>query len=358
MAGSPNNGATPNYGGVTGNGATPNSGGVTGSGGAVATSGAGGATPTGAGGEAGAPPAVTPDFSHTFPSITLNPGEEVTGRCQSVTLNNDSPIFVNKIVATNEGRFHHSNWIWVPDTSYTGPDGTWTCTDRGFDQVLAGAFGGVFFAQSTQSGTDTQAFPPGVAFQVPAHARVIGDVHLVNSASTPFTTSFHFDVYGLPQSDVRVELQPMAFTNLSLDIAPMMETQARMQCATPQPDFDVYYVLPHFHVLGQWLSVDVAGGAMNGTNIFRSQGSFGDSMGRTFDPPVSVVGASGLVITCDYQSTRSATVHYGNGDQEMCVALLYSSGKKAGGETLGNPAISDSGGVHTNDALCVSVGAP
>src|SRR5678809_855120 len=113
-----------------------------------------------------------------------------------------------------------------------------------------------------------------------------------------------------------VELQPMAFTNLALDIAPLSETRARMQCATPQPDFDVYYVLPHFHVLGQWLSVDVAGGAMNGTNIFRSQGSFGDSMGRTFDPPVSVVGSSGLVITCDYQNPRSTTVHYGNGDQE------------------------------------------
>jgi hypothetical protein len=313
---------------------------------------------TGGAGQAGAGPVAPPDFSHTFPSITVGPGEEITGRCQSVTLNNDAPLFVNRIVATNDGRYHHSNWIWVADTSYPGPDGTWNCADRGFDQILAGAFGGVFFAQSTQSGTDTQAFPPGVAFQVPAHARIIGDVHLVNPASSPFTTSFHFDTYALPPNEVNVELQPMAFTNLALDIAPLSETRARMQCATPQPTFDVYYVLPHFHVLGQWLSIDVAGGSMNGVNVFRSQGSFGDSMGQTFDPPFSVTGASGLAITCDYQNPRSASVHYGNGDQEMCVALIYSSGKKAGGEALSNLTVNDSGGVHNTDGACLSVGTP
>jgi hypothetical protein len=150
----------------------------------------------------------------------------------------------------------------------------------------------------------------------------------------------------------------MAFTNLALDIAPLTETRARMQCATPQPDFDVYYVLPHFHVLGQWLSVDIAGGAMNGVNVFRSQGSFGDSMGQTFDPPFSVLGSSGLAITCDYQNPRSTSVRYGNGDQEMCVALIYSSGKKAGGESLSNLTVNDSAGVHNTDGACLSVGTP
>jgi hypothetical protein len=327
-------------------------------GGTPGISGAGGVSSMGGSSQGGAGPAASPDFSHTFPAITVGPGEEINGRCQSVTLNNDTPLFVNRIVATNDGRFHHSNWIWVADTSYPGPDGTWNCADRGFDQIIAGAFGGVFFAQSTQSGTDTQAFPPGVAFQVPAHARVIGDVHLVNPAAAPFTTRFHFDVFALPPSDVRVELQPMAFTNLALDIAPLTETRARMQCATPQPNFDIYYILPHFHVLGQWLSVDIAGGTMNGMNVFRSQGAFGDSMGQTFDPPFSVSGASGLAITCAYQNPRSTTIRYGNGDQEMCVALIYSSGKKAGGESLTNLTVNDTGGVHYTDGACISVGTP
>lgn len=365
---STNAGGSTNGSGGSAGGASPGGGGfggaVGGSGGTFVDPGAGGSAAGAATGTGGAPlgtggtPATPPDLTHTFPTIDLAPGEEVTGRCQSYTLNNDAPLLVNRVVATNQGRFHHSNWIWVADTMYQGPDGTWACADRGFDQIAAGAFGGVFFAQSTQSLTDTQAFPEGVAFRVPAHARIIGDVHLVNPSSSPFSTSIHFDVYGIPEAALRVELQPMAFTNLALDIAPLAETRARMQCATPQPDFDVYYILPHFHVLGQWLSVDVAGGAMNGTNIFRSQGSFGDSMNKSYDPPIAVRGASGLAITCDYQNTRSQKVGYGNGDQEMCVALLYTSGKKAGGEALTNLTTTDSGGIHSTDGACLSVGAP
>ena len=51
-------------------------------------------------------------------------------------------------------------------------------------------------------------------------------------------------------------------------------------------------------------------------------------------------------------------MHYGNGDQEMCVALLYTSGKKAGGELLLNSTVGDSGGVHNTDGVCLSVVTP
>jgi hypothetical protein len=246
----------------------------------------------------------------------------------------------------------------VNDTDYAGPDGTWPCSDRGFDQIFAGAFGGVFFAQSTQSRMDTQAFPEGVAFEMPAHVRIIGDVHLLNARDAEITTSLHFDVYTLKADEVRVPLQPMAFTNTALDIAPQGETHARMQCATPQPDFEVYYILPHFHALGERMRVDLAGGPMDGKEIFRSSGAIGETLGKTFDPPLAVTGALGLAMTCEYRNPRDATVLYGEGDQEMCVVLIYSTGKKAGGTAISNVSVSDEGGVHSTDALCVSVGDP
>jgi hypothetical protein len=272
-------------------------------------------------------------------------------------MNHDTPLFVNRIVATNEGGLHHSNWIWVPDTSYPGPDETFRCADRGFDQILAGAVGGVFFAQSTQSQKDTQAFPPGVAFEVPPHARIVGDVHLMNTRDQPLTTRVHFDVYTLPPEEVRVKLQPMAFTNLALDIAPATKTSARMQCPTP-PDFDVYYALPHFHDLGLGMRIEVAGGSMNGTAIFDSSGVAGESLGRTFTQPVSVRGATGLGISCDFQNPRAETIRYGYGNQEMCVALLYTTGAKTGGEALTNLTVTDTGGVHRTDGFCLGISTP
>lgn len=328
----------------------PGSGGSEGSAG-----GAGGLRDPGAGGAPPVPP-EPPDLEHTFEPITIAPGEEVTGTCQSWTLNNDAPVFVNRVVASNQGAFHHSNWIWVRDTDYPGPDGTWPCADRGFDQILAGAVGGVFFAQSTQAKTDTQAFPEGVAFELPAHARIIGDVHLLNTTPDSMTTTLSFEVYGIEASTVRVPLQPMAFTNTALELAPLMRTRARMQCATPVPDFDVYYVLPHYHQLGVGMQITVAGGPMDGSLLFESDVPYGEPAGRTYDPPLSITGALGLGITCEYDNPRAEPVRYGVGDQEMCVTLIYSSGRKAGGMAVSNLTVQDEGGVRRTDALCIAVG--
>jgi hypothetical protein len=302
--------------------------------------------------------APLPELSHTLEPIVIDGGAERTGVCQSWTLNNDTPLFVNKVIETNEGGLHHSNWIWVPDTLYAGPDGTWPCAERGFEQIVAAAGGGVFFAQSTQARSDTQAFPPGIAFELPARVRVIGDVHLLNAANAPVTTRVHFDVYTIPPETVEVELQPMAFTNTTLDIAPATQTHARMACAVPQPDFDVYYVLPHFHELGEAMQIDVVGGPLDNRPIFRSSGSLGEGRGQTFDPPVAVTGAGSLAITCEYRNPRATAVHYGVGDQEMCVALIYSNGRKAGGTSISNLTTTDSGGVHRTDALCLSISPP
>src|SRR6185295_16642636 len=138
-----------------------------------------------------------------YPMLTVPANQELIGVCQSWTLGNDAALFVNRVVARNDGAFHHSNWIWVDDTSYDGPDGTWQCDERGFDQILAGAVGGVFFAQSTQARGDTQALPAGVAFEMPAHARIIGDVHLLNPTDTDIDTSLSFELYTLPADQVQ-----------------------------------------------------------------------------------------------------------------------------------------------------------
>jgi hypothetical protein len=95
---------------------------------------------------------------------------------------------------------------------------------------------------------------------------------------------------------------------------------------------------------------------MDGMNIFKSAGAIGNSLGKMFDPPIAVSGATALAVTCDYQNPRPATVKYGEGDQEMCVVLIYSDGKKAGGETIGNLTKSDTGNVHATDDMCLSVG--
>jgi hypothetical protein len=264
---------------------------------------------------------------------------------------------VNTVRAENEGGFHHSNWTYVPDTAFDGPDGNWPCGDRGFDQIAAATMGGVFFAQSTQSPTDEQRFPEGVAFQMPAHARVIGQVHALNLRTEDIESRFSFEVFTLAESDVTVQLRSMAFTNLALDIAPQAITHARMDCTLPDRDFDVYYVLPHYHELGRTMRLNVVGGPNDGLEVFRATADYGDPLGGTLSPAVQVREAAQLRVTCDYDNPRDRSVGYGIGDQEMCVVLIYSdTERQAGGAAnvnRGMPQLVD--GEYTTDATCLSL---
>lgn len=290
------------------------------------------ATPDAGAPDAGGAPETPQTLTHAFPPLHAEPGEEVFWQCQSWTLNNDRPLYVNAVRATNGGGWHHSNWFYVTETAFRGEDGTWYCDDRGFDEIGAGLSGGVFFAQSTQSPTDVQQFPPGVAYRIPPHARIVGDVHLINATGAPIDTAITFEIDTIPEADVHTVLTPMSFTNIALQIPPRADSEFRMDCAiAPEherqlgrpPDFNMYYVLPHYHELGTMLRLELIGGARDGEVIYESRAATGEPWGMTVTPPINVSGAEGIRLTCAYTNPRDQWVRYGIGDQEMCVFLAF-----------------------------------
>jgi hypothetical protein len=213
----------------------------------------------------------------------------------------------------------------------------------------------VFFAQSTQSRSDKQDFPDGAAFEVPAHSRVVGQVHLLNTTGKTIRTKLHFSVTTLAPDEVTVPLRSMAFSNLALDLAPASITHARMDCGVPQPDFDIYYVLPHYHSLGTTMRIALLGGPGDGDEVFATEASYGEALGKSYSPPVAVRGVKQLRITCEFDNVTEKRVRYGNGDQEMCVALLYASiDHQGGGLAPKNSSSQDIDGVHVTDAPCLS----
>jgi hypothetical protein len=94
-----------------------------------------------------------------FGPFTVPQNSEDTGKCVQITIGNDEPLFVNSVELTTGPGFHHSNWFYVPEHVFAGPDGTFNCDYRSFNHATAGIFGGVFFAQSTQSAHELQTFP-------------------------------------------------------------------------------------------------------------------------------------------------------------------------------------------------------
>lgn len=270
-------------------------------------------------------------YEHTFPAYDVPVGADVQGICQSWTLGNEEEIWVHEVEMTSGTGWHHSNWMWIPDTEFEGPDGTFPCRERGFDELEASVRGGsVFFAQSTQSTHEVQQFSDGAAYRIAPHARIIGSIHLINFTGAPMSTDLTFRIGAIPAAAVTTVLRPLAIDNRGIELAPRASTRVRTECDMRrahgrQLDFSIHYVLPHYHALADGLRVEILGGDRDGEVVFETMGGIGNALGGPVDPPVDLSGTSGLRVSCLYRNDGETTVTYGaDADDEMCTILAYS----------------------------------
>jgi hypothetical protein len=309
---------------------------------------------------------ITPTLTLSFEPIAIGSGEEISEVCQSWTLDNEETLYVSKIRQRNDGAWHHSNWFFVPEDTYDGPDGTWDCNERGFHDVSAGLAGGVFFAQSTQTFEELQAFQEGAALEIPPRYRIVGGVHLVNVSAAPMETALSFDIETIPEEQVEVRLRPIAFTNTALDIEPEAESRFGMTCDLGQrfdevlgvaPDYNVYYVLAHYHEWGNYFRLSFVDDDGGDRTIFELESAIGEPLGATLDPPISSEGAPGLRVECGYVNNTDRRLEYGLGGQEMCVFLAYTDADlKIGAVSAKNTALGpNADGVYMNETACGAV---
>lgn len=296
------------------------------------------AMPTDAPADAGPPaPFVA---THTFPAIELEAGGEVQNLCQSWTLNNAEPLLVNGVVMDAEDGWHHSNWMFVSEDEFEGPDGTWPCSERAFNEINAAVAGGaVFFAQSTQSTHEEMRFPEGAAYRIPARSRVIGSVHLINYTESPSRSALTFTIEPIAESALTTRLYPLAMDNRGIRIGPRASSATTTECDFARVstgdaiDWSIYYVLPHYHALATEFRLEVLGGPRDGEVVFETSLDVGDPLGAAMAPPFDLSGATGLRMRCAYQNTGPDTVSYGpSASDEMCVMLAYTtSGRSLAG---------------------------
>jgi hypothetical protein len=333
----------------------------------------------GAGG-AGAVDSFTANLAHTFDPQMLGVGEETTNVCQSWVLGNDEPLYVRKIRQTNDGGWHHSNWFFVPEAAYPpnpeveGPDaaleGTWKCSDRGFREYLAAAAGGVFFAQSTQTFQELQAFPQGAALEIPPHSVVIGSTHLLNVSANMMETAMTLEVETAAREDVTVRLTPYSFAIGDLKIPPAVdgvptESRTAMTCDLSAPfrdylqqdfvDYNVYYVLGHYHRWGNYFNLSFVHEDGTEETIFEIKNTIGEPIGSVIDPPMNNDGAPKLRSVCGFLNDTDEMLTRGLQYGEMCDFLAYTdSNLKIGASGDSNDGVPDrmTDGVPTYELGC------
>lgn len=277
--------------------------------------------------------------SYSFGPFTIAPSQEVSDQCIQITLHNDAPIYVNQVELTTGPGFHHSNWFYVPENKFvdvnTGDnsDTTFKCDDRNYTEPAAALFGGVLFAQSTQAPHEVQGFPAGVAIKIPPHSKLFAQIHLLNTGDAPLDLAPTVALTSLAADQVTTLLAAVSFENQALALPPNSSSRFTIDCdlatkhqellGTP-PNFKLYYGLGHYHALGTKVEIDAVKTDGTVATMFTTEGRAGDVLGGPIDPLFDFTGYSTLRFTCEYTNPRPSTVHWGIGDQEMCVFLAFS----------------------------------
>lgn len=267
-----------------------------------------------------------------FGPFDLAPGTEVNDQCVQISLGNEDYVNVNVVELNTGPGFHHSNWFYVPDFSFAGPDGTFTCDDRGFDQAVAAIKGGVIFAQSTQTPHEVQAFPEGVVVRVPPHHKLVSQVHLLNAGESPLALAPNIKLTYIADDAVVTRLAGLSFQNAALALPPLMNSKFSVECDLSEAhqqnlhrpvDFKIYYALAHYHELGTGLAVSAVKPNGETTEIYSTTTAVGDTLGGPVSPLFDMTGYTKVRFSCDFYNPRTNVVRWGVGDQEMCVFLAF-----------------------------------
>lgn len=304
---------------------------------------------------------------HSFGAYTLGPLEEIQP-CIQWTLNNDEPIYISAVAMSNQGGYHHSNWFVVPEDLYEGEDGFFPCSDRGFTELDAALQGTVLTAQSTQSRYERMELPEGVVIKAPPRHKIIAGGHLLNLANADYETELRMALEIIHPRDVRVVAAPFRLTYFDLDIPAFTEARFTSDCdlktvyenASGGPiDLKLYYVLPHYHYLGNYFDLTISGGARDGESVFRFDGFNADGNGGAFPTPIDLTGAEGFRFTCGFDNWTDQTVGWGIGDQEMCVMLgLADSQVLMDATATNNQVMGNDGEILLNESACDVIGLP
>jgi hypothetical protein len=266
-------------------------------------------------------------------TYTAKAGEENEDTCQSWTLQNPTELWVSGVRQDNDGAYHHANWFFVPDDIFDVPDGIWSCDEHKFSELEAAIVGGFLFAMSTQSQGEEQRLPAGGAVRIPPYSRIIGSSHVLNASPRDITTVMRLTLSTVPADQVAAKLVPARIQYVDLQLPPKGRSAFTTECRIDEGhqkilnaplDYHIFYALSHYHALGRYAQLELAGGPRDGEVIFRSDG-FGENFGRPFDNPLDLAatGARGFRFTCGFENPTDKVVRWGIGDQEMCVLQLF-----------------------------------
>lgn len=262
-------------------------------------------------------------FRIVAPPVEIEPGQEID-TCVSWSI----PDLHNNVVYsarlyTTPG-LHHSNVTARPIDPELGPQPYPGCIHGATDPfaTISEGIPDVIFASSTQIvGNEDIVFPPGKGYRLDTTREITTSIHYINTTNDVLRAEVAYDVYTMPDADLVDEVAPWVLSNYDFAVPP--QSSARVQADCPVFGGDVLMMMPHTHQFIDVFSADALAPDQAPRRILEQHGYDLKSNIQSFNPPVSLEGVDHLRFTCDYVNTSDRTLHYGIGDNEMCILFGY-----------------------------------
>ena len=270
--------------------------------------------------DTGVPPGTT--YSISFPTITVQPGEENT-QCIVQRLGNLAPVHVGTIHdLLSQGSHHMIVYRSNETVEQTTP---FNC--KPFTDTLDPTKGSTIVV--TQKHDDTLQLPPGVAFTLDADQMVRIELHFINpqpaalqvTATSTFVTmddaTFQNEAGFLFIGDPDIKLPPHATTTLG----PIT--------FTVPPDYagvNFFAITGHEHQFGTSVTASVVANATDtGTSVYDVPGwLWSEPTTVQSNPPFNIPSGGGFRFSCEWNNTSDNEVKFGeSATDEMCFFWAY-----------------------------------
>jgi len=172
-------------------------------------------------------------------------------------------------------------------------------------------------------GTNSIAFPPGVAVKLSKGQQLLLNLHLFNISDSALTGTSGTKIKTIPADQVEHEAEVVLMGNVfNLHIPPGESTQTG-RCVM-NGDVTLFAVNPHMHQLGTHMKVVAKSSVEGDVTMHDGDYDFENQAIYPIDPMVQMKAGDEVDVYCTYNNTTGKTVSFGDSTlDEMCFGTTY-----------------------------------
>lgn len=257
------------------------------------------------------PPAEGRGVQVSTPELVLAPGEERYG-CYHLELPVEQAVNVSRLVSRTRGGHHFILYRPVDVTAASGTLANRSCQTQAADAWLYAAF----------TPDNELRMPEGVAIPLEARARVLLDMHFVNTSASERRGQVFLNVEfaeGTPLAHAGALL-----TYADIELPPRRERTVGGKC-TPPEGVHFFLMTTHTHRRGRLAVVERWADGAPIEELVRTE-DWAHPQVRSWGPPfLRFLPGEQLQYRCSFQNSSSMTITDGPSAEinEMCMAIGY-----------------------------------